>query len=287
MKKYGISLLMVCITTSCLAEVRRKSLIDIMDDARKQVETVTCKIRDVITPQRKKEETTLVQAQALLARIQKSFTTLRTIVIDALEQNSFNAKLLESTLKGLEVDQVALSLLEKLDIPSRDSLKESSDQIVFTFQALLEETGVLDLWVQGYDAYSRDLEDNFKNLPNAFVQKPDFKKLYEELGIPTAQGKKASFSTIQDAYKNRFDELKKQHGKDFDDRLFRPYLRVLQYVFRTFYSKAQYDLFLAGKDVYTTKSKVLEKHKGSIQKLFGQDLPALRLITGTLQAEIC
>ena len=64
-------------------------------------------------------------------------------------------------------------------------------------------------------------------------------------------------------------------------------MRVLQYVFRTPYSKKQYEAFLAGKESYNAKGKILKDYKETIQKLFAQDLPELRVITGTLQAEIC
>lgn len=285
MKNYAIGLLLGCMATSCSAE--RTKLIDFFDDARKQVETATCKIRKAITPQRKKEVMTLESAQKLLTDIKTGFTTVRTVVIDALEKNSFNEKLLKKTLADLNNYQKKLSLLETLDQDSREELKPLSDMIVLSSQALIEEAGVLDLWVKGYDAYVRDLEDNFKKLPNKAVKKPDFKKLYEELGMSTAQGEKASFTTVLAKYQERFNTLKKEHSADFEETYFRPYLRVLQYVFVTPYSKKQYEAFLAGKTTYDAKGKALAAHKSAIQKLFEQDVPTLRMISGTLQGEFC
>jgi hypothetical protein len=284
MKKYVIGLILGCIALPCFAE--RTKLIDFFDSARKQVETATCKMRNVILPN-KKEVMTLDKAQKLLTDIKTGFTTVRTIVIDALEKNSFNEKLLKKTLTDLTNYEKKLFLLETLDQAAHDELKAISDMIVLSSLALVEEAGVLDLWVQGYDAYLRDLEDNLKNLPNKAVKKPDFNKLYEELGMSTAEGKKASFNTIQAKYSERFDALNKQHPKDFDETYFRPYLRVLQYVFRTPYSKNQYDAFLAGKAAYDAKGKVLAAYKPTIQKLFGEDIPVLRMISGTLQSEFC
>jgi len=289
MKKYSLFLLMSCMMTSCSAhffETQRKKLIDIMDEAQKQVQNVTCKIRDAIIPVDKKSSP-FKDSEKLLLSIQKGLKDLRIVVIDALEKNSFNVKLLSDSLGTLTADVEKLSLLEKLDQDSREKLKELSDTIVLTYQALFEETGVLDLWVHGYDAYMHDLEDNFKNLPNTVIQKPDFKRLYEELGLSTEQGKKASFTTIQESYKTRFDALKEQYSEEFETTCFRPYLRVLQYVFRTVYSKKQYEAWLLGKEVYDEKGSELKDYKSSIQKLFGEDLPALRIITGTLQAEFC
>ncbi|MDZ4097836.1 MAG: hypothetical protein U1E13_03940, partial [Methylophilaceae bacterium] len=260
--------------------------IDIFDDARKRVELVTCKIRHTISPSEKKE------AAQLLTRIETGFMTLRTLVADAFNKNSLDESRLEKTLSELFATQEKLFIFESLDKKQRAALKGQSDRVVTASLALVAEAGVLDLWVQGYDAYVQDLEDNFKSLSHensnqCGLKKPDFKKLYEELGMSSVQGQTALFAVIQKKYQERFDALKKQHGEHFDDLCFKPYLRVLQYIFRTPYSKMQYDAFLSGEDLYALKANALSRHKQTIQKLFGQDLPELTIIIGTLKAEFC
>ncbi|PKN03584.1 hypothetical protein CVU75_01445 [Candidatus Dependentiae bacterium HGW-Dependentiae-1] len=289
MKKYVVSLVLVCLSVSCATvflQTPRKKLIDVFDDARKRVELVTCKIRRAISPSEKKE------AAELLTRIETGFTTLRTLVADAFNKNSFDESRLQKTLSELFATQEKLSIFESLDEKQRAALKGQADQIGAASLALVAEAGALDLWVQGYAAYVQDLEDNFKSLSHensnqCGLKRPDFKKLYEELGMSSEQGQTALFAVIQKKYQERFNALKKHYGEQFDDLCFKPYLRVLQYIFRTPYSKMQYDAFLSGEALYALKAKALAPYKQTIQKFFGQDLPELTIIVGTLKAEFC
>lgn len=258
-----------------------------MEDVHKQAQKVTCKIRDVVVPHRTKKDAPFADAQALLTTVQERLSVVRSVVGDALEKNTFDEKRLSDALENLHLAGEKLPVLEKLDVVSREKLQPLSHGITTIYQGLVEEAGVLDLWVQGYDAYVDDLKDNFKNLPNTALLKPAFDALYDELGISLQASKQISFATVQEQYKKRFDALKAKYGDEFEFLCFRPYLRVLQYVFRTPYSKKQYDTFLMGKDLYNAKGKTLKAHVPTIQKLFGQDLAQLSIIKATLQAEIC
>jgi len=227
------------------------------------------------------------QAEQLLEGISADLKKVRTIVLDALEKKKFDKKALDAAIMRLRDYATKITLLETLDAATKNALKEQAVMISMAFQALQEETGVLELWLSGYDAYEKDLNDNFKNLPSAFLKRPDNKNLYKELGFASvAEGRRASFNAVRQNYQERFDTIKINHKNNFDENYFRPYLRVLDYLFKTPYSKKQYDAYLNGKVQYEAEVKPLKVYEGAIQKLFAQDLSELRVITGIIQSEM-
>lgn len=217
-----------------------------------------------------------------LSEIQTYLQKLRAIVAGALEDNTFSQKDVDTSLKQIQLQKQALpELLDDKD----PIIKEKVTIISFLAQALIEELAVLDFWIQPYEAYERDLLDNLKKLPNAgIVIKPDPKKLYEELGLQAGQGQKLSFNGIRQKYQQRYDALQKKDPANFDAVYFRPYLRALDYVFKTPYSKAQYDAYLAGKGVYSKKSQALKPYAPTIQRLYDVDTPELKIMAKTLEA---
>jgi hypothetical protein len=235
--------------------------------------------------------------QNLLTRIHGGLNNVHGVVIDALENDHVDETVLNANITELMHDRVGLSefrgfnqnLMAQLQDPNiKTPLKESADALAQTYRTLFDEAGALDLWVKGYDAYVSDLEDNFKNLPNEVVQKPDFKELYEALGFLNATaGKESSFNALQKKYKERSAELQSQNTEeDFQSKCFNPYLRVLGLVFRTPHHKNQYEVFLAGKDAYNAKGKALSDHMQAIKNLFERDLPELVTISGALQESL-
>lgn len=273
------------ITFSCSAKFLPQELMKVFDEAKVKAEKVTCSLRSAFRPQQPVEA--VEKARSMLIVVKEQLEVLRKVVAQSLEKNIFDNAKQQQAVQELIKAQDVLSLLSSLDDESRASLHELSITIGFTYQALLEEAGVLALWVQGYAAYEKDLADNFQHLPNAIIQKPDFRKLYEELGIETKQGIKASFTTVRDAYQKRFDTLKAQYSDDFEPLCFRPYLRVLDYIFKTLYSKMQYDAFVVGALLYNGKETALAKHKKAIEKLFTQDITSFAVLVNTVKAELC
>lgn len=242
------------------------------------------KLKDKISPQKPTE-----QATQLLTQIRADLQTVRTIVVDTLEKGTFNQKDLDAAVKRLSDATNTITVVDKLDQKAKDSLKQQAQTINLTFQALQEEAGVLSLWSEGFDAYIKDLDDNFKNLPLKDLPKPDYKKLYEELGFKNAtEGQKASFNGVRQNYQQRFNNLqaKAANPTAFDNDYFRPYLRVLDYIFKTPYSKLQYDAFLAGPTTYNNKAAGFKKYGKAINKLFLEDLSHIRFITGILDGAI-
>jgi hypothetical protein len=252
--------------------------------------------------------------QNLLTRIHGGLNNVHGVVIDALENDHVDETVLNANISDLMHDKVGLSefrgfnpeLMAQLQDPNiKTPLKESADVIAQTYRTLFDEAGALDLWLKGYDEYVSDLEDNFKNLPNEVVQKPDFKELYEALGFLNAEaGKEASFTSVQESYKRRSGDLRgqllaklrEQQTEDesteifekcvqdeFASKYFNPYLRVLGLVFRTSHHKKQYEAFLAGKAAYNAKADALSAHMPAIKNLFERDLPELVTIPGSLQ----
>lgn len=241
-------------------------------------------LKDKISPKKLAE-----QAAQLLTQIRADLQTVRTIVVDTLEIGTFNQKDLDAAVKRLSDATNTITVVEKLDQKAKDSLKQQAQTINLTFQSLQEEAGVLALWSEGFDAYVKDLDDNFKSLPHKDLPKPDYKKLYEELDFKSAvEGQKAPFNAVRQNYQERFNNLqaKAANPTTFDNDYFRPYLRVLDYIFKTPYSKAQYDAFLTGPTAYNNKAANFKKYAKAINKLFLEDLSHLRFITGILEGAI-
>lgn len=234
------------------------------------------------------QATPMKSSLELLDTTQADLQKLRVIVAQALDTGKFPTKDVSKLIDNLKPQTAAImESLDYADPKTKDQLKEKANIIKLMFQALLEETAVLDLWSRGYEAYELDLMDNFKRLPNKVItNKPDLKKLYEELNVPTQEGKKLSFNGIRGNYKKRFDDLQKKDPASFDNFYFRPYLRVLDYVFKTPYSKMQYDAYLAGKAVYDKKTNALKSNMKAIQKLFTEDLPQLGTLPIMIEAEL-
>lgn len=246
-------------------------------------------IRDWLPGKKKQAQVAPMKSPAqLLDETQADLQKLRVIVAQALDTGKFPAKDVNKLIANLKPQSAAiLEALGSADIKAKEQLKEKANIIKLMYQALLEETAVLDLWSRGYEAYELDLMDNFKRLPNKVItQKPDLKKLYEELNVPTAEGKKLSFNGIRNKYQARFNELKQKDPASFDNLYFRPYLRVLDYVFKTPYSKMQYDAYLDGKSVYDKKTTALKANVKAIQKLFTEDLPQLGTLPVVIETEL-
>ncbi len=225
-------------------------------------------------------------ALQLLEEIQADLQKLREIVTEALKTGKFSSTDVTVNHLNAQSDAIVASL-ETADPKTKAQLKEKATIIKLTYQALLEEAAVLELWSRGYDAYGSDLIDNFKRLPNKVItNKPDLKKLYEELNVPTQEGKKLSFNGIRGKYQTRFEELQKKDPANFDNLYFRPYLRVLDYVFKTSYSKMQYDAYLDGKAAYDKKTNALKPNMKAIQKLFMEDLTQLGTLPTMIEAEL-
>jgi len=229
-------------------------------------------------------------ASQLIDETKDDLQKLREIVAKALDTGKFSAKDVTTIINRLKPQSDAIAdALQGADIKTKEQLKEKATIIKLMYQALLEEAAVLELWSRGYDAYEFDLKDNFKilrQMPNAKIAVPDLKKLYEELNITTAEGKKLSFNGIRGKYQARFKELEKKEPAKFDYFYFKPYLRVLDYVFKTPYSKTQYDAFLDGQSAYDKKTKALQSNAQAIQKLFAEDLPQLGTLPSTIEAEL-
>lgn len=230
------------------------------------------------------------KAKKLLDQIKNDLQALRSIVADALENNVVNTSHLNDTVNRLNKAAKESSVLELLSDDVRVLLKPQAAVLLQIYQALQEDAAVLDLWTRGYEGYEKDLDDNFQKLllPHAAIKKPDNKKLYEELGLKVELGRNASFNRIQNKYHQKFNDLQEKAKKtkeDFDSTYFRPYLRVLDYIFRTPYGKIQYDIYLEGPAAYTKKTSTLKKYEKIIQKLFTQDIPQLSFLTGTIRSE--
>ena len=233
-----------------------------------------------------KKKTNFEQAQELLTQIQKDLQTIRVTIADALEKNTFNEKNLNLVVERLNNALNKTAIFENLNQQEKEQLQEQAQTILLQYQAALEEAGVLDLWMDGYDAYVNDLNDNFKRLPNQFVAKPDNKKLYQELGFVDGEGQKKTFNQVRQRYQEKFNALKKDHQQDFDTEYFRPYLRVLDYVFKTPYSKVQYDAYAAGPAKYNEKINALKKYTTTIHNLFRRDLIKFAKLKGDIESNL-
>lgn len=220
------------------------------------------------------------KAENYLNAIFNDYQKLRVIFSDALETDVLKEKELEEAIKRLEESYKKINIIENLDTGLKNNLKGLVRKIVNTYTALLEEAYVFDLWTRDYEGYEADLQNNFSHLPNQHLQKPDFKKLYEELGFKP--GQKVTFNEVRQKYQERYDELKKKAGNNFENDYFRPYLRVLDYIFRTPYSKVQYDIYLQGEQVYNNKAKKLKSFKPSVKKVL--ENTDLAMLSGTLNS---
>ncbi len=215
-----------------------------------------------------------LQPEEILIQVESNLQKLRKIVASALEESKFSKADVDTAIKNLNEAAKNIDVLEELS----EDLKPLARKIVKTYEALLEETAVLELWMKGYSAYQDDLEHNFRLLPNEFIQKPNLKNLYKELGFKPKEGPNESFNAVRQQYKQKYNMFKSY--KNFDEYYFRPYLRALDYVFRTPYSKAQYDTFLNGLSTYNKKKFALDAYKDRIEKLFRTDLPNLAVLKG-------
>ena len=233
-----------------------------------------------------KKKGTFEQAEELLTQIKKDLQTVRVTIADALEKNTFNEKNLNLVVQRLNSAMSKTAILENLSPQEKEQLQEQAQTILLQYQAALEEAGVLDLWMDGYDAYERDLQDNFKRLPNQFVAKPDNKKLYQELGFAQGEAQRKTFNQVRQKYQEKFNTLKKAHPQDFDTEYFRPYLRVLDYVFKTPYSKVQYDAYVAGPAKYNEKINALKKYSNAIHNLFRRDLIKFAKLKGDIESNL-
>ncbi|MCL4361437.1 hypothetical protein M1446_03715 [Candidatus Dependentiae bacterium] len=214
----------------------------------------------------KQSEADFKASEELLNYIKKDFEKLRGIIADALEKNVLDMNQLNAAIKRLSDYNKRIDILERLNKNQKSKLKSLAKIIDMTYNALKEEAYVLQLWMQGYQKYETDLNDNFKS--NQFVKKPDFKKLYEELGFKPGEGSKASFNAVRQKYKELYNKIKSQADKsrqDFND-YFIPYLRPIEYVFRTPYSKLQYEAYLQGQAVYNNKANQYKKFETAINK---------------------
>jgi hypothetical protein len=282
MKKFCMELVVFLVVMPCSADITQK-IKGVGDRARVFSGTV----QDVFSSD-KRRAISLDEARALLSLIDKELQDLSEAVFTMFQGKILNQVGLSLTLLQLTRDAKNLSRLETLseNLRKDDQLKQLSDSIKSKYAIVQAEVGALEVLLQGYDAYQRDLAENFQRLPNKVLPKPDVKKLYEELGLSAETGIAASFDSVLKNYEQRFASLQKIGGDDFDSLYFRPYLRVLQYVFRTALSKQVYDLFLRGELVYAAKSELVKKYEKTIKKLFNQDVPSLSVIPGTISSVI-
>lgn len=233
-------------------------------------------------------------AKKLLQDIKQSLNDLRAAFLDVLAKNSMDEKRVNDAMVNIETNFLERTV-EELDDSSKKQLKQEANRTLITIKALFEEAAIVDLWMKKYDTFVADLDHNFRHLPNKFVAKPDYKKLYEELGFKIDEktqqneGQKASITTVRKKYQNLFDQLKKvadKNKEDFDSVYFDPYLRAIDYAFRTPYSKMQYDTFLQGKSEYDKKADVIEKYKSILKRFNSNTVPAIMAIKGILENEI-
>ena len=80
------------------------------------------------------------------------------------------------------------------------------------------------------------------------------------------------------------NEFQKKEGDKYYSKYFIPFFRPLDYIFRTPYSKIQYDIFLQGENAYNQKAKNFKKIEPSVKKII--ESQELAMLSGTIKSHL-